>query len=90
MENYGWTLTGIPDVDCLDDHPLQDAGVFPTGGDQMTVIMQEGNVGHMTAVTAILVARSLRKRVKIGKVRNHFPARLRKTAELPKYFQVFK
>lgn len=40
----------------------------------MTVVMQEGNVGHMTAVTAVLVARSLRERVQIGEVRNHFPA----------------
>lgn len=61
------SLTGIPDAgrwSCLDDHPLQDAGVFPTGGDQVTVIVQEGNVGHMAAVTAVLVARSLRERVK--------------------------
>lgn len=90
----GWrSLTGIPDAGCwgcLDDHPLQDAGVFPTGGDQMTVIMQKGNVGHMTAVTAILVAWSLRESVKIGKVQNHFPARFRKTPELSKYFQAFK
>lgn len=54
----------IRDVDvdgyhCLGDHPLQDAGVFATGGDQMTVVVQEGNVGHVTAVATVLVARSL-------------------------------
>ena len=44
---------------CLGDHPLQDAGVFPTGGDQVTVVVQEGNVGHVTAVATVLMARSL-------------------------------
>ena len=43
----------------LGDHPLQDAGVFPAGGDQVTVVVQEGNVGHVTAVATVLVARSL-------------------------------
>lgn len=46
----------------LGNHPLQDAGVFPAGGDQVTVIVQEGNVGHVTAVAAVLVARSLEDR----------------------------
>lgn len=53
---------GIKDVDeqhCLGNHPLLDAGVFPTGGDQVTVVMQEGNVGHVTAVATVLVALSL-------------------------------
>lgn len=53
---------GISDADgmhCLGNHPLQDAGVFPAGGDQVTVIMQEGNIGHVTAVATVLVARSL-------------------------------
>lgn len=44
---------------CLGDHPLQDAGVFPAGGDQVTVVVQEGNVGHVTAVATVLVAGSL-------------------------------
>lgn len=43
----------------LGDHPLQDAGVFPAGGDHVTVVVQEGNVGHVTAVATVLVARSL-------------------------------
>lgn len=38
--------------------PLQDAGVFPSGGDQVTVVMQEGNVGHVTAVAGALVTQS--------------------------------
>lgn len=45
----------------LYDHPLQDAGVLPAGGDQVTVVVQEGNVGHMTAVSAIHVAWSLER-----------------------------
>lgn len=96
MDTFGrgrrgwWSLTGIPDAgrwSCLDDHPLQDAGVFPTGGDQVTVIVQEGNVGHMAAVTAVLVARSLRERVK--KLDNHGIISLLdfgKTPELSKWF----
>lgn len=43
----------------LHNSPLQDAGVFPAAGDQATVIVQEGHVGHMTAVTAVLQTRSL-------------------------------
>lgn len=49
---------------CLGHQPLQDAGVFPARGDQVTVVVQEGNVGHVTAVTAVLVARSLEGRIK--------------------------
>lgn len=45
---------------CLGNHPLQDAGVFPTSGDQVAVVVQEGNVGHVTAVTTVLVAWSLK------------------------------
>lgn len=44
---------------CLGNHPLQDAGVFPAGGEQAAVIVQEGNVGHVTAVATVLVTRSL-------------------------------
>lgn len=43
----------------LDYRPLQDAGVLPAGGDQATVVVQEGHVGHMTAVAAVLVTGSL-------------------------------
>lgn len=43
----------------LGHHPLQDAGVFPASGDEVTVVVQEGNVGHVTAVATALVARSL-------------------------------
>jgi len=46
--------------------PLQDAGVFPSGGDQVTVVMQEGNVGHVTAVAGALVAQSLHVPVCVG------------------------
>lgn len=42
----------------LGNDPLQDAGVFPAGGDQVTVVVQEGDVGHVTAVAAVLVTRS--------------------------------
>lgn len=49
---------------CLGNHPLQDAGVFPASGDQVTVVVQEGNVGHVTAVTTVLVARSLKGKQK--------------------------
>lgn len=49
---------------CLGDHPLQDAGVFPASGDKLTVIMQEGNVGHVTAVATVFVAGSLEMIVK--------------------------
>lgn len=44
---------------CLDNRPLQDAGIFAAGGDQVTVVMQEGNIGHVTAVATVHVARSL-------------------------------
>lgn len=53
---------GIKDVDgqlCLGDNPLQDAGIFPASGDQVTVVMQEGNIGHVTAVATVFVAWSL-------------------------------
>lgn len=66
MDTFGGGVVGEEDglslgfQSCLDDHPLQDAGVFPTGGDQVAAIVQEGNVGHVAAVTAVLVARSLR------------------------------
>lgn len=46
---------------CLGNHPLQDAGVFPASGDQVTVVVEEGNVGHVTAVATVLVARSLKE-----------------------------
>lgn len=57
-------------VGCLGNHPLQDAGVFPASGDQVTVVVQEGNVGHVTAVTTVLVARSLEGKQK--KRKNEF------------------
>lgn len=53
-------LVPAPVQCCLGNHPLQDAGVFPAGGDQVSVVVQEGHVGHMTAVTAVLVTRSLK------------------------------
>lgn len=55
-------LTGQGELEVvgrLGNQPLQDAGVFPASGDQVTVLVQEGNVGHVTAVTTVLVARSL-------------------------------
>lgn len=52
-------LVPAPAQRCLGNHPLQDAGVLPAGGDQVTVVVQEGHVGHMTAVTPVLVTRSL-------------------------------
>lgn len=55
---------------CLGNHPLQDAGVFPASGDQVTVVVQEGNVGHVTAVTTVLVAWSLEGKQK--KRKNEF------------------
>lgn len=39
--------------------PLHDAGVLPPSRDQVTVIIQETDVGHMTAVCAVLMAGSL-------------------------------
>lgn len=53
---------------CLGNHPLQDAGVFSASGDQVTVVVQEGNVGHVTAVTTVLVARSLEGKQKKEKM----------------------
>lgn len=41
---------------CLSDHPLEDAGVLPAGGDQVTVVVEKGNVGHMAAVATIGMA----------------------------------
>lgn len=41
---------------CLSDHPLEDAGVLPSGGDQVTVVVEKGNVGHMAAVATIGMA----------------------------------
>lgn len=55
LSGRGWS-TGVGG---LGHHPLQDAGVFPASGDQVTVVVQKGNVGHVTAVTTVLVARSL-------------------------------
>lgn len=67
----GWERLQVPGrldkVGCLGNHPLQDAGVFPASGDQVTVVVQEGNVGHVTAVTTVLVARSLKGKQKQGK-----------------------
>lgn len=39
--------------------PLHDAGVLPTRRHQVTVIVCEANVGHVTAVGAVLVTRGL-------------------------------
>lgn len=47
----------------------------------MTVIVQEGNVGHVTAVPAVLVARGLRERVKSGKSTELVPSN---------YYRLFK
>lgn len=44
---------------CLSDHPLEDAGVLPSGGDQVTVVVEKGNVGHMAAVATVGMARGL-------------------------------
>lgn len=41
--------------------PLQDAGVFPTGGEKVTVVVQKGNISHVTAVATALVTRSLHR-----------------------------
>lgn len=69
---------GLDGVGRLGNQPLQDAGVFPASGDQVTVVMQEGNVGHVTAVTAVLVARSLEER-KEKKKRNSSNTREKKS-----------
>lgn len=48
----------------LSEHPLKNAGVFPTSRNKMTVIMEKGNVGHMAAMPTIDMAGSLRKKGK--------------------------
>lgn len=48
----------------LSEHPLKNAGVFPTSRNKMTVIMEKGNVGHMAAMSTIDMAGSLRKKGK--------------------------
>lgn len=40
--------------------PLHDAGVLPPRGDQVAVVVQEADVGHMTAVGAVLMAGGLK------------------------------
>lgn len=52
---------------CLGNHPLQDAGVLPTSGDQVTVIVQEGNVGHVTAMATVFLTWSLDNKAKQDK-----------------------
>lgn len=44
----------------LSQHPLKNAGVFPTSRKKITVIMEKGNVGHMAAMPTIDMAGSLR------------------------------
>lgn len=43
----------------LGDRPLQDTHVLPSGRDQVTVVMEKGNVGHMAAVATVNMAWSL-------------------------------
>lgn len=49
----------------LSKHPLKNAGVLSTSRDKMTVVMEEGNVGHMAAMPTIDMAGSLRIKKKI-------------------------
>lgn len=43
----------------LSQHPLKNAGVFPTSRKKMTIVMEKGNVGHMAAMPTIDMAGSL-------------------------------
>lgn len=45
----------------LHQPPLHDAGVFPSRRDQVTVVVQEADIGHMTAVGTVFMAGSLEK-----------------------------
>lgn len=43
----------------LNQTPLHYAGVLPARRDEVTVVIQEGHVGHMTTVGAVLMAGGL-------------------------------
>lgn len=43
----------------LHQTPLHDTGVLPPRGDQVTVVVQEADICHMTAVGTVLMAGSL-------------------------------
>lgn len=47
----------------LHQTPLHDARVLPACRDQVTVLIQETDVGHMTAVGAVLMAGSLQTQI---------------------------
>ena len=60
----------------LNDPPLHDARVFAASGDEVAVVTEEIDVGHVTAVPTVHVAGSLGKNDMEGAERNAIEAGL--------------